>query len=145
MANVTSVMTANPACCTAETPLREVARMMIDNDCGEIPVVDGQGMPVGVVTDRDITVRIVAEGRDTMNASAADAMSTPVKTVREDASLKDATALMEAAKIRRVPVVGADGKLSGILSLADIALSGKDKQTAEVVKQVSEPGKNTQQ
>jgi len=145
MANVTEVMTANPACCTAETPLREVARMMIDNDCGEIPVVDGQGVPVGVVTDRDITVRIVAEGRDTMNASAADAMSQPVKTVREDASLKDATALMEAAKIRRVPVVGANGKLSGILSLADIALSGKDRQTAEVVKQVSEPGKNTQQ
>ena len=145
MANVTSVMTANPACCTAETPLREVARMMIDNDCGEIPVVDGQGMPVGVVTDRDITVRIVAEGRDTMNASAADAMSAPVKTLREDASLKDATALMESAKIRRVPVVGADGKLSGIVSLADIALSGKDRQTAEVVKEVSEPGKGTKQ
>ena len=145
MANVTSVMTANPACCTAETPLRDVARMMIDNDCGEIPVVDAGGVPVGVVTDRDITIRIVAEGRDTMNATASDAMSAPVKTVREDSTVKDATALMEAAKIRRVPVVGANGKLSGILSLADIALSGKDRQTAEVVKQVSEPGKSTQQ
>ena len=145
MADLTSVMTANPACCTAETSLRDVARMMIDNDCGEIPVVDGKGVPVGVVTDRDITVRIVAEGRDTMSATAADAMSAPAKTVREDSSLKDATALMEAAKIRRVPVVGANGKLSGILSLADIALSGKDRQTAEVVKQVSEPGKSTQQ
>ena len=143
--DVSSVMTPDPACCTRSSTLDVVAKMMIDNDCGEIPVVDGQGLPVGVVTDRDITVRIVAEGRDTMNASAADAMSAPVKTVREDASLKDATALMEAAKIRRVPVVGAGGKLTGILSLADIALSGKDKQTAEVVKEVSEPGKGTKQ
>ena len=144
MVNVTSVMTANPACCTAETPLRDVARMMIDNDCGEIPVVDAKGAPVGVVTDRDITVRIVAQGRDTMNASASDAMSTPVKTVREDATLKDATALMETHKIRRVPVVDAGGKLAGIVSLADLALSGKDRQTAEVVKEVSEPGQQSQ-
>src|SRR5687767_10008669 len=105
MANVTSVMTANPACCSAETSLRDVAQMMIDNDCGEIPVVDDKGVPVGVVTDRDITVRIVAEGRDTMSATASDAMSSPVQTVRADSSLKDATKLMEAAKIRRVPVV----------------------------------------
>ena len=141
MANVTSVMTANPACCTAETPLREVARMMIDNDCGEIPVVDDKGIPVGVVTDRDITVRIVAEGRDTMGATAAEAMSSPVKTIREDSSLKDATDVMEKAKIRRVPVVDAGGKLSGIVSLADVAMGAKDKLTVEVVKEVSTPGK----
>ena len=140
MADLTSVMTANPACCTAETSLRDVARMMIDNDCGEIPVVDGKGVPVGVVTDRDITIRIVAEGRDTMNATASDAMSTPVQTLREDSSLKDATALMESAKIRRVPVVGQGGKLTGIVSLADIALAAKDKLTVDVVKEVSEPG-----
>jgi CBS domain-containing protein len=141
MANVTSVMTANPASCTAETSLREVARLMVEHDCGEIPVVDAQGAPVGVVTDRDITVRIVAEGRDTMNATASDAMSSPVQTVREDSPLKDATKLMEAAKIRRVPVVDKQGKLSGIVSVADIALAGKDVQTAEVIKEVSEPGK----
>ena len=143
MSNVTAVMTANPASCSAETSLREVARMMIENDCGEIPVIDGQGKPVGVVTDRDITVRIVAEGRDTMSATAGDAMSQPAKTIREDSSLKDATALMESAKIRRVPVVDASGKLAGIVSLADVALAGKDTQTAEVVKQVSEPGKGS--
>ena len=140
MSTVTSVMTANPACASAETPLREVARLMIENDCGEIPVVDTKGMPVGVVTDRDITVRIVAEGRDIMSATASDAMSAPVKTVREDSSLMDATALMESSKIRRVPVVDASGKLTGIVSVADIALAGKDGQTAKVVKEVSEPG-----
>ena len=101
MSNVTSVMTSNPACCTAQTPLRDVARMMIDNDCGQIPVVDAQGMPLGVVTDRDITIRIVAEGRDTLGATAGDAMSSPAQTVREDSSLKDAVCLMEASKIRR--------------------------------------------
>jgi CBS domain-containing protein len=141
MANVTSVMTAKPASCNTDTPLREVARLMIDNDCGQIPVVDAAGVPVGVVTDRDITVRIVAEGRDMMSATAQDAMSTPVKTVKEDSTLKDATAMMEAAKIRRVPVVGAGGKLTGIVSLADIALAGKDNQVVEVVKEVSAPAK----
>jgi CBS domain-containing protein len=144
MANVTSVMTANPACCTADTPLRDVARLMIENDCGQIPVVDGQGAPVGVVTDRDITVRIVAEGRDTMNATAGDAMSSPVETVRADSSLQDAVALMERAKVRRVPVVDAQGKLAGIVSQADVALSGKPKDTAEMVKEVSEPGQGRQ-
>ena len=139
MANVTSVMTANPACCTAQTPLRDVARMMVDHDCGQIPVVDDQGAPLGVVTDRDIAVRIVAEGRDAASATAGDAMSTPAQTVREDSSLKDAVCLMEAAKIRRVPVVDASGKLAGIVSIADIALAGKDAATAEVVKEISEP------
>jgi CBS domain-containing protein len=142
MSNVTSVMTANPACCTATTPLRDVARMMIDNDCGQIPVVDAQGMPLGVITDRDITVRIVAEGRDIKAATAGDAMSSPAQTVREDSSLKDAVCLMEASKIRRVPVVDASGKLSGIVSIADLALAGKDTATAEVVKEVSEPQKH---
>ena len=142
MSNVTSVMTANPACCTAQTPLRDVARMMIDNDCGQIPVVDAQGMPLGVVTDRDITIRIVAEGRDPLAATAGDALTSPAQTLREDSSLKDAVCLMEASKIRRVPVVDASGKLAGIVSIADIALAGKDVATAEVVKEVSEPQKH---
>ena len=98
MTTVTSVMTANPASATPETPLRDVARLMIENDCGQIPVVDTKGMPVGVVTDRDIAVRIVAEGRDTMNATASDAMSGPVQSVREDSTLKDAAELMEAVE-----------------------------------------------
>lgn len=139
MSNVTSVMTANPACCKTDTPLQDVARMMVEHDCGQIPVVDAQGMPLGVVTDRDIAVRIVAAGRDASGATAGDAMSSPAQTVRADSSLKDAVCLMEAAKIRRVPVVDASGKLAGIVSIADLALAGKDVATAEVVKEVSEP------
>jgi len=140
MSNVTSVMTANPACCTAQTPLRDVAQMMIRNDCGQIPVVDDRNVPVGVVTDRDIAVRVVAQGRDSNGCCAGDAMTSPAQTLREDSSLKDAVCLMEAAKIRRVPVVDASGALSGIVSIADIALAGKKTATAEVVKEVSEPG-----
>ncbi|RZA33032.1 MAG: CBS domain-containing protein [Lysobacteraceae bacterium] len=137
--NVQSVMTSNPACCTTTTPLREVAQMMVDRDCGQIPVVDEAGSLVGVVTDRDITVRMVASGRDTNASCAADAMSSPAQTVRVDSPLKDAVCLMEASKIRRVPVVDGNGKLAGMVSLADLALSGKDEATMEVVREVSEP------
>lgn len=142
MTDVSTVMTANPAACRDTTPLRDVAQMMIDNDCGQIPVVDAASKPVGVVTDRDITVRIVATGRECATATAADAMSTPCKSVGSDTSLHDCTCLMEAEKIRRVLVVDADGKLAGIVSIADIALAGKKDATAEVVKEISEPGKH---
>ena len=137
--NVQSVMTSNPACCTTSTPLRDVAQMMVQRDCGQIPVVNEAGAPVGVITDRDITVRMVASGRDTLAGCAGDAMSSPAQTVRIDSPLKDTVCLMEASKIRRVPVVDANGKLAGMVSLADLALSGKDAATIEVVKEVSEP------
>lgn len=140
MANVSSVMTANPACCTPQTPLRDVARMMIDNDCGQIPVVDDSQRPIGVVTDRDIAVRVVAEGRNANECCAGDAMSSPARTVSTETSLTDCVCLMEADQIRRVPVVDASGKLAGIVAIADLALAGKDRATAEVVKEVSEPG-----
>lgn len=139
--DVTSVMTANPACCRAETSLREVAQMMIDHDCGQIPVVDADNRPVGVITDRDITVRVVATGKDAASATVADAMSTPCKTVSSSTSLYDCTCVMEVEKVRRIPVVDGDGKLAGIVSIADLALAGKDEATVHVVKEVSEPGK----
>ncbi|MFT3898589.1 MAG: CBS domain-containing protein [Thermomonas sp.] len=138
MSAIDSVMTANPASCTADTPIRQVAQLMIDNDCGQIPVVDGDSKLVGVVTDRDIVVRLVAAGK--ADASAADAMSAPCRSVAADSSVQDAVKLMESAKIRRVPVVDGDGRLAGIVSIADLALAGKQEATANVVKQVSEPG-----
>lgn len=141
MASLSSVMTPNPAVCTPETPIREVAQMMSRNDCGEIPVVESEhnATPVGVVTDRDITVRIVAEGRDMASARASDAMSSPVTTVRESASIQDVCALMEREQIRRMVVVDDAGKISGIVAQADIARSGRDEETAELVREVSEP------
>jgi CBS domain-containing protein len=137
--NVQSIMTPDPACCTASTPLRDVARMMVDHDCGQIPVVDEAQRPIGVVTDRDIAVRVVAEGRDANQATAGDAMSSPARTVSVETSLKDCLCVMEADQIRRVPVTDASGKLAGIVSLADIALANKPQATAELVREVSEP------
>lgn len=142
MANVTSVMTPNPSCCKHDTPLKQVAQMMIDSDCGMIPVVDHDGRPVGAVTDRDIAVRIVACGKDPSGACAGDAMTSPIQTVTSETSLHDATCVMEANKIRRLIVVDGDGKVAGIAAIADLSLAGKDDATAQIVKEVSKPGKS---
>jgi CBS domain-containing protein len=138
MSAIGKLMTANPASCSPETPIRQVAQLMIDNDCGQIPVVDAGGKPLGVVTDRDIAVRLVAAGK--AEATAADAMTSPCQFVAADSKIQDAIKLMESAKIRRVPVVDDDGRLFGFVSIADLALAGKQEATAQVVKQVSEPG-----
>lgn len=138
MTSVSTLMTPNPATCRINTPVREIARMMLDNDCGQIPVLDDQNRPMGVVTDRDIAIRIVANGGNG-TATAGEAMTSPIRTVRTDSPLKDCVCLMEEAKVRRVPVVDAAGKIAGIVALADIALAGKNKATAEAVKEVSAP------
>jgi CBS domain-containing protein len=137
--SVQSIMTPNPVCCTPSTSLQQVARLMLDNDCGQIPVVaeGGSRRPIGVVTDRDIVVRLVAQGRDPGQATAIDAMSTPCVTVGLDTSVKECCEVMESSQIRRVPVVDAQGELCGIVSLADVAMSGQDAKTVAVVKEVS--------
>lgn len=134
-----TVMTANPAVCSRDTPLRDIARLMADNDCGMIPVVDPQGLPIGVVTDRDIALRAVADGKDGAGCCAGDVMSTPVRSVAMDTSLADCCAAMESAQVRRLPVVDARGRICGIVAQADIALDGNADRTAEVVRQVSKP------
>jgi CBS domain-containing protein len=140
MSAIGKLMTANPASCSPETPIRPDAHLLIDTDSGQLPVVDAGGTPLGPVPDRDIAVRLVAAGKAA--ATAADAMSSPCQFVAADSNVQDAIRMMESAKIRRVPVVDADGRLSGIVSIADIALAGKQEATAQVVKQVSEPGAN---
>lgn len=137
--DVRSVMTSNPACCSRQTPLPEVAKMMLDNDCGEIPVIDDGGSPLGVVTDRDIATRVVAQGRDAGKSTAADAMSSPAQTVRFDSSIEEAINMMESAQIRRVPVIDESGKVCGMISQADVALANRDGRTGEVVREVSAP------
>lgn len=137
--DVRSVMTPNPACCKADTPLQDVARMMVDNDCGQIPVVNAANAPIGVVTDRDIAIRIVAQGRDSNAACAQDCMTTPVNTVSADSTMAECCEMMEREQVRRLPVVDSDGSLCGIVSLADVAMTTTAKTVAEVVKQVSDP------
>jgi len=134
-----TVMTANPACCGRETSLKEVARLMADNDCGMIPVVDQQGMPLGTITDRDIAVRAVAKGGDMNNCCAGDYMSEPVRTVSQDSTLADCCAAMESAQLRRMPVVDSQGRVVGVVAQADIALNSSPSTTAEVVQEISRP------
>jgi CBS domain-containing protein len=140
---VTDLMTSNPACCTMETPLPEVARLMVQCDCGEIPVVERDDLkkPVGVVTDRDICCRAVAEGRNPLTMTAGDVMSSPAVCVNERDHIDAVKRMMEAHQIRRVPVVDDRGEICGIVALADIALRDSRKETGEVVREVSAPAR----
>ena len=137
---VKDIMSTTVACCSPETTLPEVARMMVDNDCGEIPVVNASGAPIGVVTDRDITCRTVAEGKNPLAMQAGDCMTTPCVTVTPETSLEECCEALEKNKIRRVPVVDEFGACCGMVSQADIARNAPKNETAAVVRKVSEPG-----
>lgn len=135
------IMTRDPACCTPDTKLREVAQLMVEHDCGEIPVVKSKhdATPVGVLTDRDIVCRIVAEGKNPVDMTAADCMSTPCVSVTEDSSVDDCCRIMEENQIRRVPVVDHAGSCCGIVAQADVAMHTDLGKTGHVVGKVSQP------
>jgi CBS domain-containing protein len=142
---VRDIMSTNVVCCSPETSLPEVARMMVEHDCGEIPVVSASGVPMGVVTDRDITCRTVAEDKNPLDMSAGDCMTTPCVTVTPETTLEACCETLEKNRIRRVPVVDETGACCGIVAQADIALHAPRNETVEVVKKVSEPGGPTSQ
>ena len=131
------VMTPDPACCRPNTTLDEVAKLMARNDCGEIPVVDGGDAVIGVVTDRDIVCRIVAEGKNPMAYTAETCMSQPVVTVRIDTPIDEVVSAMEKHQIRRVPVVDERECCVGIISQADVAWKGPERNLTELVREVS--------
>lgn len=132
------IMTPDPACCTPRTTLDQVAKMMVHNDCGEIPVVDVNDRPIGVVTDRDIVSRVVAEGKNPAAHTAGECMSQPVVTVRPDDPLPKVVATMEAHQIRRVPVADERGCCAGIISQADIARAEPLSEIGELLREVSQ-------
>jgi CBS domain-containing protein len=131
------VMTPDPACCSPNTTLDEVAKLMAQADCGEIPVIDPTDRIVGVVTDRDIVCRVVAEGKNPMAYTAETCMTGPVVTVRADAPLAEVVATMERNQIRRVPVVDDRDSCVGIISQADVSWSGATSEVAKLVRDVS--------
>ncbi|MGI8541926.1 MAG: CBS domain-containing protein [Aridibacter sp.] len=139
MMNVKEIMTKNPACCTTDNTLQEAAKMMKDNDCGCIPVVENMESkkPVGVITDRDICCRTVAEGKNPLDLTVKDAMTSNVETVKADSSVEDCCNLMEDKQIRRVVVVDNDGGCCGIVAQADVAIKSTDNKIAEMVEKVS--------
>lgn len=137
---VQDVMAKSPAVATPQTSLHEVARMMVDHDCGAIPVVEGQEAPrpIGIITDRDIVVRLVAENKNPLDATVSDAMTKGAATVEHDQSLEAALEVMEQNQIRRVVVVDASGVVIGVVSQADVALNTSSQQTDELLKAVSD-------
>ena len=130
------IMTKNVRTATREMSLREVAAIMRDGDMGAVPVVD-EGKLIGIVTDRDIVVRCVAEGKADASI-VVDAMTTELFTVRPDDFAFEAIRLMGDKQVRRIPVVGTNGELAGIISMADVALEMEDeREIAETLEEIS--------
>jgi len=132
------VMTSDPACCSPETTLDQVAKMMAQNDCGEIPVIDVSDRPIGVVTDRDIVCRVVAEEKNPAAHTAGECMTKPVVSVRDSAPIDEVVSTMEEHKIRRVIVTDGEGACVGIIAQADIATTSPASKTSELVTEVSQ-------
>ena len=136
------IMSKNPTCVTPDTTLVDAARLMKDENIGIIPVVDSKDSRrlVGVVTDRDIAIRAVAEGRDGTTTSVGHVMSANVRTSSATDSVNDVMELMGREQVRRIPIVDDRGALVGIVSQADIVLEAKDDRRAEkTVEKISQP------
>jgi len=139
--NIEGLMTKDPACCTPDTSIEDVARLMLEHDCGEIPVVastSGGGL-VGVITDRDIVLRLVARGQDVKGATAGACMTQPALSLPPDAKVSDAIEMMQTNQVRRLPVVTLEGAVCGIVAQADLARYATAEQTGDLVRDVSEP------
>jgi CBS domain-containing protein len=133
---VLEVMTRAPACATADMPLSEVARMMVDNNCGCIPVLDETGAPIGVITDRDIVCRTVAKSLDPLDLTVRHAMTPEVVSVKPDTSLEHCCELLEQHQIRRAVVIE-NGRVVGMVAQADLARRS-ETLGGEVVRAVSQ-------
>jgi CBS domain-containing protein len=138
---VNEVMTKNPQCVTENDDIRRVAKLMLDCDCGAIPVVQSENdkKVIGMITDRDIVVRIVATGKDASSAKVSEAMSRGAHTVREDASLDSVYSIMAKEQVRRIPVVDNDDRIIGIVAVADVANEDEaDRKLAKTVEGISQ-------
>jgi CBS domain-containing protein len=135
--SVRDTMSANPQAVSPDQPVIEAARLMRSEDVGSLPVVEGERL-VGVLTDRDITLRVVAEGKDSNATSVGDVLSSDPVTVTPDEGLDEALAKMARHQVRRLPVVEDDRRLVGVLAQADVAREARDKETGELVQEISE-------
>lgn len=138
---IVDVMTRHPRAVEADTSVREAARLMEGDDVGSLPVVerDGGARLIGVLTDRDIAMRVVAAGRDPETTPVSEVASREVITVTPDDDLDEALTRMARAQVRRLPVVVGDGDLVGMLSQADLPRVTKEKNVGEIVGAISRP------
>lgn len=136
---IKDIMTTNVEIIRPDTPLLEAARLMRDLDVGVLPICDGRRL-LGILTDRDLTVRAVAEGRNPNTAPVSDSMTPEVVYCFDDDSTADAERLMAEKQIRRLPVLDHDQCLVGIISLGDLAVRTKEsKVVGKTLERVSEP------
>jgi CBS domain-containing protein len=133
--SIKEVMTRDVRACEPNATVAEAAKVMAQEDVGPVPIVE-DGRLVGIVTDRDIVVRVVAEGRDPNATTVREIASTELVTVSPDDALDDALNRLAERQVRRLPVVEGD-RLVGIVAQADIARLGEDKKTGEVVEEIS--------
>ena len=134
---VHEVMTDSPRCVTPETPVSEAARLMKSEDVGSLPILEGQKL-AGVVTDRDIVIRAVAEEKDPRGMPVRQVASRELVTIRPDEDLSEALKLMASYQVRRLPVVDEDNRLVGVLAQADVATEAKEKDFAHMVEGISQ-------
>ncbi|HUO84047.1 MAG TPA: CBS domain-containing protein [Thermoanaerobaculia bacterium] len=133
---VRDIMTAHPICGSPDATLKDLATKMAEFNCGEIPICE-MGKLVGVVTDRDITCRAVAAGRDPSLTRASEIMTLAPAAIRPDSKIDASIALMERFQVRRLPVVDENGHIEGILSMTDIARHLPQRKSGELLREVS--------
>ena len=134
--SIQEAMTTDPKTVASSTTVQDAAKTLKSEDVGSLPIIDGDRL-VGVVTDRDIAIRVVAEGRGP-ETTVGEIASKDVVTIDPQQSIEEAARLMAEHQVRRLPVVEEDGKLVGILAQADVAQSGHDTLTGETVQQISQ-------
>jgi CBS domain-containing protein len=133
---VREVMTADPKTIEPSTPVADAAKLMRDQDVGPIPIVEN-GSLTGILTDRDIVLRVVAEGKDPSSTTAGEVASRDLVTIDPEQTMDEALRLMAQHQVRRLPVAEEDGRLVGIVAQADVARSADDRSTGEVVEEIS--------
>ena len=139
---IRDVMTRNPDCVNETASVRDAARIMKDSDTGVVPVTDGKKV-IGLITDRDIVVRGLADGKDLSNAKVNDLMTKKVRSVREDTPISEVLELMSRSEIRRVTVVDANDELVGIVSIGDISRStNQDSKVGKAIETISQAPPN---
>ena len=134
--SVRDVMTENPRTVDAGSPVVEAARLMKEEDVGLAPIVEGDRL-VGVLTDRDVAVRVVAEGRDPEQIKVSEVASRDLVTLDPQQDLDEALRLMARHQVRRLPVIEEDGRLVGVVAQADVAKEADEHRTGEVVEKIS--------
>jgi len=134
---IRDLMTSNPCSIEADKPVAYAAKMMRDEDVGLAPIVEG-GKLVGTLTDRDIAIRVVAEGKDPESTTVREVATTRLVTIDPGQDLDEALRLMAQNQVRRLLVVEADGRLAGVVAQADVARHASDEKTGDLVEQISQ-------